>query len=314
MRHTQNGSVWADGAMREWSDLSVPLMSDAILRAASVFDGIRADLTPDGRIRLLAGRAHIERLVRSARIMRLPLAYDVDEILLAAARVAQVELASTHQHIAYVRPMLVGAALTEHASQTSLTIAAFAQDDKLPDPIWMQIAALRRPSSDSVPPEMKAVANYQQTRMLRMAAQADGYADALLLNEHGRLAESTGAAVVVEHAGRLISPPTWESCLPSVTIEILERLAREIGIAFVREPVPLASVLAADGLALAGTLASLVPVCGVDGVPIPSGPAIGRLRDAYLAALHPKEEDSRFVGLMAYVEFSERDLLEKNES
>jgi branched-chain amino acid aminotransferase len=281
----QNGTVWADGRIRAWESLSVPLMSDAILRSAAVFDGMRADLTTDGRIRLLAGRAHVRRLIRSARAMRLALAFDTDGILQASALVARAELHATGMRVAYVRPMALGASLTEMGGPVSLTIAAFAQDDGPPQPIRVQISSLRRPAADSLPPQVKAVANYQVSRLARLQARADGYDDALLLNAQGRLAEAAGAAVLAERDGRIVTPCTWEGGLPSITVDVLERVAQAIDIPFAREPVDLATVWSADGLALAGTLADVVDVTAVDDLVMPAGKMIAALREAYFAAL-----------------------------
>ena len=133
MNGAQNGTVWADGRLRAWESLSVPLMSDALLRSAVVFDGMRADLTADDQVRLLAGRAHAQRLVRSARSLRLPLAFDVNEILQASALVARTEMIATGKRLAYVRPMALSARLTELDGPVSLTIAAFAQDGRPPN-------------------------------------------------------------------------------------------------------------------------------------------------------------------------------------
>jgi branched-chain amino acid aminotransferase len=299
MKGVQNGTVWADGQLRAWESLSVPLMSDALLRAAVVFDGMRADLTAEGQVRLLAGRAHVARLVRSARAMRMPLGFGVDEILEASALVARTEMNATGRRVAYVRPMAIGARLTESEGPVSLTIAAFAQDEKDPGSVRLQVSSLRRPAADSIPPQIKAIANYQLSRLARIQAQADGYGDALLLNAHGRLAESAGAAVLVEKDGRLISPPAWEGALPSITVDVLERLARAIGIPFVREPVELTTVWSADGLALAGTLSDVIDVSGVDDLDLPPGDAIATLRSAFFSALKGAEHQE----LMQFAQF-----------
>ncbi|MEV0461279.1 hypothetical protein, partial [Catellatospora methionotrophica] len=101
MNDAQNGTVWADGALRPWSALAVPLMSDAVLRSVAVFEGMRADRADDGGILLLAGAAHARRLLASARALRLPVAYGTDEILAAAAEVARAELDATGACTAY---------------------------------------------------------------------------------------------------------------------------------------------------------------------------------------------------------------------
>lgn len=301
MQGAQNGTVWADGRLRSWESLSVPLMSDAVMRSAAVFDGMRADLTADGQVRMLAGRAHAQRLVRSARSMRLPLAFDVDEILQASALVARSEMTAAGKRVAYVRPMALGARLTEADGPVSLTIAAFAQDEKVPEPIRLHVSSLRRPTSDSLPPQIKAIANYQLSRLARIQAHALGYGDALLLNTYGRLAEAAGSAVLIEKDGRLISPPAWEGALPSITVDVLEDLARAIGIPFTREPVELTTIWSADGLALAGTLSDVVDVTAVDDLDVPQGKAIAALRSAFVTALSGAEHQD----LMQFARYDE---------
>ncbi|MEO3755209.1 aminotransferase class IV [Streptomyces sp. B6B3] len=303
MSDEQNGTAWADGSLREWRSLSVPLMSDAVVRAAAVFDGMRADLTGDGRVRLLSGRAHARRLLRHARSLRIAVAYDEEEILRAASVVARAEFDATGRTLAYVRPMALGARLTDEAGPCSLTIAAFAQETADHDAtVRVQVSALRRPGPDSLPPQVKSVANYQLSRLARLGARAAGFDDALFLNPEGRLAEAAGAAVLVERDGRVFTPPSWEGCLPSITVDVMERIAAEVGIPFSRAPIPLPDVTAADGVALAGTLADLVDVSCLDDADIPPGPTIATLRRHFRSAL----SGSELSPLLEFSEFSSR--------
>jgi len=295
----QNGTVWADGALRDWQSVSVPLMSDAVLRSAAVFEGMRADRSRDGRVRLLAGHAHVKRLMNSARALRIPISYSAEEILAAAALVANAELDATGCRVAYVRPMALGASLAVSGTPYCLTIAAFAQEDRAPTAVRAQISSFRRPSPDSLPPQVKAVANYQLTRIARITARAAGYDEAFFLNMEGRLAEAAGAAVIIERQGRLITPPHWDGCLPSITVDIVERIASAIKLPFTREPVPLGALCAADGIALAGTLADLVDVTSLDDLDVPPGQDIATLRRHY----HEAIADGAFSDLLDFVTF-----------
>lgn len=284
----QNGTLWVDGGLRDWSSATVPLMSDAVVRAASVFDGMRAYLADDGSIRLLSGRAHAKRLLRSARVLDIPVDYDVEEIVAAAATVAQAELTETPVEVAYIRPMALAANISADRDH-SLTIAGFAWQAPPRTAVRLQVSSLRRPPADTLPPQVKAVANYQLSRLARKAALAAGMDDALFLNHDGRLAESAGAAVVVEQDGVITTPPAWEGALPSITVDMLERIAAATGVEFVRRPVPWPSVRCADGVALAGTLDDLVDVSAVDDVTLQRGSAIAELRGHYRAALAGSE-------------------------
>lgn len=285
MERVQNGTIWADGRLRAWTEVGVPLMSDAVLRGLAVFDGLIAD-RHHGVLALLAGEAHARRLVANARVLRLASQVDVAQVLDACLEAASAEAESSGTDVIYVRPMLVGAPVVSDArGDTTLTVAAFAQRDvAVPDPVRLQLAAWRRPQGDSLPAQVKAVTNYQLSRVVRLAARAAGYDDALVLNTNGRLAESAGAAVLVESDGVVRTPPPWEDALDSVTVRVLARLAEAEGIPLVHEPVSLAAVHAADGLALAGTLSDVVPVSSLDDVALPGGPLLDLLRDRFLDA------------------------------
>lgn len=126
MSAMQNGKVWVNGRVRPWGDASVPLMSSAILRAMAVFDGMLA-VDRGGVTTIVAGKAHAQRLIDSARAVAIPMSYGVEEILEASVLTAREEMAHTESRFVYVRPMALGAALPGATDGASLTIACFAQ-------------------------------------------------------------------------------------------------------------------------------------------------------------------------------------------
>ncbi|WP_151770806.1 aminotransferase class IV [Streptomyces abyssomicinicus] len=260
----QNGTIWLDGALADWEEARLPLMSDALLRGLSVFDGLVARRQTDGSLALLGAERHLDRLSRSCQVLGLPLEGGTDGLLEGCRAAAEQEAAGFPDCDVYIRPMVVGAVLTPRAREASVTVAAFRQEPGAPAPVTLQTSAWRRPTDDTLPPALKVVGNYQLTRLARLEAKKAGYDDALVLNAQGRVAESAGAAVVQEHGGRLSSPPPWEGCLDSVTVALLAAIARAEGIEWAREPLLRTTVLGADGLALAGTLADVVPVSRLD--------------------------------------------------
>lgn len=286
MAKIQNGTVWVNGEIRPWDAAAVPLMSSAILRAMAVFDGMVAIDRGRG-VGIVAGHAHAQRLHDSARSVSIPLAYDVEEILEASIRTAQAEMDSTGSRFVYVRPMALGADLPGSSDGASLTIACFGQSQPTasPSPIRMLTSPWRRPRSDAMPASVKAVANYQITRLARAQANGVGRDDAILLNDAGRVAEAAGAALLIERGGRLISPSAWEDCLPSITVDVLGRLAHRVGSAIDREPMPLADLHSATAVATAGTLADVVPVTAIDHANYAQGTLLPALREEYVRAL-----------------------------
>jgi branched-chain amino acid aminotransferase len=287
----QNGSIWIDTSLSSWDKATVPVMSDAVLRALSVFDGLIA-VEHEGKAALVAAQAHARRLLRSARVVDLDHTFSASEILRACQSVANAELDSTGAGVVYVRPMLIGAPMSSRSSGTSLVVTAFAQPTYFAEPklTRLQTSALRRPPGDAISPAVKATANYHLTRLVRSQAAKAGFEDALLLNSTGRVAEAAGSAILVELDGVLCTPPTSEDCLPSITIDLLAQVADEIDVPFRRQPIGLAEAHGADALALAGTLTPLTPVSNLDHISYGPGTSMRRIRDAYLTALQARTD------------------------
>jgi branched-chain amino acid aminotransferase len=62
---------------------------------------------------------------------------------------------------------------------------------------------------------------------------AEGFDDALLLNEKGRLAECTSANIFLVRDGRVLTPPLSSGCLAGITREVLFEVAPKVGIEIV---------------------------------------------------------------------------------
>jgi branched-chain amino acid aminotransferase len=74
------------------------------------------------------------------------------------------------------------------------------------------------------------ILSWAQNALLLERAHAQGFDDALLLNERGELAECTSANVFVVRGGGVLTPPLSSGCLPGVTREVLFEIASSAGI------------------------------------------------------------------------------------
>jgi branched-subunit amino acid aminotransferase/4-amino-4-deoxychorismate lyase len=115
---------------------------------------------------------------------------------------------------------------------------------------------------------------YQNNRLALLKAEAQGAFEALLLNEHGRLAEGSRSNVALVLPEGIFTPPESEGCLPgTVRHRLLERGA-------IREkPLALEDLAAAGGLLLMNSLIGVLPVSRLDGRGLPVGPEAARLRE-----------------------------------
>ena len=114
---------------------------------------------------------------------------------------------------------------------------------------------------------------YQKNRVALRKAEALSAFEALLLNEHGRLAEGSRSNVALVLPEGIFTPPESEGCLPgTVRRRLLEREA-------IRErPLTLEDLAAAEGLLLMNSLIGVLPVSRIDGRQLPVGPEAARLR------------------------------------
>ena len=105
--------------------------------------------------------------------------------------------------------------------------------------------------------------------MARIEGRGRGYEDMILLNASGRVAESTGACILMVRDGELATTPTWEGAMESITVDVLNKLAASSGIDLVHRPIERSELHVADELGLTGTLTEITLVRTVDEYPLP---------------------------------------------
>jgi len=94
---------------------------------------------------------------------------------------------------------------------------------------------------------------------------ADRADDALMLNEHGRVACSTVANIFLLKEQSLITPSSGEAILPGITRAKLNGGARELGLELQLRPVEYEELHAAEAVFLTTSLRLATPVSSIDG-------------------------------------------------
>src|SRR5581483_813363 len=219
---------------------------------------------------------HVRRLLQSMTILRLHTAFAAADLELAVVEL----LGATPWHediylrlLAFEGYDVVGAWPTD--ARANILINA------VPRPSTMGtgrtksccVSSWRRISDESMPPRVKASANYLNSRNAYLQAAADGYDDAIMLNQTGHVAECTGACVFVVRDGALITPPVTESILESITRATLIQLVKEeLGVDPVQRPIDRTELYIADEIFVSGTGGGEVtPVTSVDRYQVGSG-------------------------------------------
>ena len=274
-----------DGVLVPYAEVRVHISAEALTRALSVFEGLKGYWDDDGStFAIRSPRAHDERLLRSARLLHVPVDVDYPEFLRRIDDLAS-ELLVPGRDL-WFRTTLYG---TEghwgEGTRASLIITAFTQPMTAPKPMRLTVSSWRRGTDLDLPTRVKTGANYVPARLARIEAHGRGADDAILLNRDGRVAESTGSCVLVATEGGLVSPPPSEGALDSITVRTLARVCAAEGLALERRPIERSELLVADEVAVAGTISELTAVSDVDGQAFPTGGLMGEVYAAYMGVM-----------------------------
>ena len=275
---------WAlvNGELVPYTDVKIHIGAEALTRALSVFEGVKGYWDTAGEVfSIRTPRRHYDRLRRSASLFHIPVRFSYDQFLAGLEKLAG-ELLVTDKDLWFRPTMYVTHGHWGEATEADLVVTAFSQRKLDPDPMRLGVTSWRRASDLVLPTRVKSSANYVGARMARIEVRRLGYDDAIMLNDAGRVAEATGARVLMVQRGRIVTPPTSESCLDSITVDILEEVAKELGMPFDRRPIERTELLAADECGLAGTISELTLVSELDGVEYDQTGLLAQLRQRYL--------------------------------
>lgn len=267
--------IWRDGEFVPWQDATIHVMSHVVHYGSCVFEGLRCYETAAGGA-IFRLREHMRRLVDSARIYRMPVAYDVDAMMEACVgTVAANGLTSC-----YLRPLLVRTgqdmAIVQPVNQIETFVIAwrwgtYLGKSALTDGVDVRVSSWRRPAPDTFPAMAKAGGNYLNSQLAKMEARADGYAEGIMLDSFGFVSEGSGENLFLVRDGVLYTPTVHAGILQGITRDSVIRLAGDVGLEVREQTIPREMLYVADELFFTGTAAELTPIRSVDRIPIGTG-------------------------------------------
>ncbi len=292
MAHTASLSqlqhpTWAlvNGELVRYEDVKIHISAEALTRALSVFEGLKGYWTEDNEVfAVRSPRRHYDRLRRSAALLHIPISFSYEEFLSGLATLG-AELLVAERDLWFRTTLYVTEGHWGEGTVADLVVTAFTQQKNDPDPMRLGVSTWRRAADVALPTRVKSSANYVGGRLARIETRRLGYDDAILLNDGGRVAEATGACVLIANGGKIISPPTSEGCLDSITVDTLATIAETLRIPFARQPVERTELLTAEECGVAGTISELTMVEEIDGFHYAQDGVLSRLRETYLKVM-----------------------------
>ncbi len=283
----REGWIWFNGEIVPWGDAKVHVLTHGLHYGSCVFEGERAY----GGV-IFKSTEHSIRFRNSAEIMDFEIPYSVEELNAAKDKVVAMNGGGDQ----YVRPV---------AWRGSEMMAVSAQNNKIHvaiatwhwpsmfDPetkmkgIKLDIAEYRRPDPQCAPVHAKAAGLYMICTISKHKAEKKGYADAMMLDWQGRVAECTGANIFFTRDGA-IHTPIADCFLNGITRQTVIQLAKDQGLELIERRIMPEELSTFNECFIVGSAAEVTPVAEIGPYRFTPGNISRTLMDAYTNAIRPK--------------------------
>ncbi len=276
----RDGFIWFNGKTLPWRDAKVHFLTHALHYGSSVFEGVRCY---GGRIFKL--NEHSQRLIDGCKTMDMKIPYTLEQI-----NEACLETVRANNIVdGYLRPLAWRGAeqmgVSAQAARIHLAVAAwewpsYFSAEAREKGIRIKTSTWRRPAPDSAPVHVKASGLYMICTLSKHMAERDGYADCLMLDYRGQVAELTGANFFMIKGGEIHTPKP-DCFLNGITRQTVIELARQNGFKIIERAIMPDELKDAEECFATGTAAEVTPIGEIDGITYKVGPVTRALREAY---------------------------------
>jgi branched-chain amino acid aminotransferase len=279
--------IWFDGKLIPTAESKMSVLTHGLHYASCVFEGERAY---GGKI--FKSTEHTERLKNSARVFDFEIPYSVAEI--DAAK--ELVLDKNKQKDAYVRPVAwrgsEALGVSAQNNKIHLAIATwewpsyFHPEQRLKG-LRLDLADYRRPDPETAPCLAKAAGLYMICTISKHRAEQRGYADAMMLDWQGRVAECTGANIFFVKDGK-IHTPIADCFLAGITRATAMQLARRRNIEVIERRIMPDELSSFSECFITGTAAEVTAVAEIADWKFTPGRVTQTLMNDYTAEVQPK--------------------------
>jgi branched-chain amino acid aminotransferase len=268
--------LWLSGRLVPWDEATVHISMIGWPAVGAVFEGIRAYWNAEKReLYVFRLQEHMRRFSTSMKLMRMTPSFSGDQI---AAALCELLRANEIAEDAYCQPLaFTGGSLW----------GSRAGDVSVPDIVVTTrpsssgllsgrvstagVSSWTRISDNVLPPRIKAIPNYANSRLASYEAQQNGYDQPIFLNTAGKVAEGSGSCLFIVRDGVAITPPITASVLESITRDACIHLLRDLDVPVQERDMDRTELYIADEVFFCGTAMEVHPVVQVDGYQVGEG-------------------------------------------
>jgi branched-chain amino acid aminotransferase len=264
--------IWHNGELIPWEKATIHVMSHVVHYGSSVFEGLRCYGQPQGSA-VFRLPEHMQRLLDSAKIYRMAIPYSLEELCAGVVELIEANGVTP----CYIRPIVLRGygemGVDPKGSPVEVYIANFPWGKYIPsnEGADVCVSSWNRLAPNTLPALAKAGANYMNSQLIRMEAEANGYAEGIGLDVNGLVSEGSAENIFVVRNGVLYTPPLANSTLSGITRDSVLTLIRHLGLTVIEQPIPREMLYIADEVFFTGTATEVQPIRSVDRILVGDG-------------------------------------------
>ncbi|HCO38871.1 MAG TPA: branched chain amino acid aminotransferase [Aquificaceae bacterium] len=282
-----------EGSFVPIEEAKINIKTNSFHYGTAVFEGIRAYWNEDQKqLYLLFAKEHYQRLLKNCKTMFMELPYTVEDLVnitVELLRKNEVKEDVYIRPIAYFKDLKLTPKLIDYTPEIAIYTYNFGRYLDTSKGIRVKVSSWRRNDDNSIPSRWKVAGAYVNSALAKTEAIMSGYDEAIMLNQHGFVAEGSGENIFLIRDGKAITPSYSEHILEGITRSAVKKLLKnELVIEVEERPVARSELYVADEIFMTGTAAEVTPVIEVDNRKIGNGeigPITKELQDIYFRAV-----------------------------
>ncbi|MBA2518550.1 MAG: branched-chain amino acid transaminase [Chloroflexia bacterium] len=263
-----------EGRIVPFAEAKISIGTHAVQYGTGAFAGVRGYLDADGEtINIFRLPEHCGRLLNSAKLLRAELPFTRESL---AETIVSLLKANAPTSDVYIRPFI-------YKSSIQLTPRLQGLNDELA--IYMLtlgdyldtggvkaiVSSWIRVPDHAIPSRGKLSGSYINSALAKDEAEEKGADEAILLDQHGHVAEGSACNLFLVRDGTLITAPITGDILEGITRRTVFQFAQDAGIPTVERTIDRSELYIADEAFFCGTGVQIAQIASIDGRPVGDG-------------------------------------------
>ncbi|MCH8859653.1 MAG: branched-chain amino acid transaminase [Thaumarchaeota archaeon] len=300
------GKIWMNGKLVPFKNAKVHVLTHALHYSTAIFEGLRCYNTPKGSA-IFRLPEHVDRFFNSAKMYSMKMQYNKKQITDAIIKTVK----NSTLKECYIRPLAYYGygelGLTPTQNKVDIAIACWpwkmgeSKAGKFTG-AKCKISSWIRIDSAAQPMKAKAASNYSNAALARVEALKEGYDEAIMLNNQGKIAEGSAENIFILKDDKIITPPLTAGVLEGITRDSVIQIIEFNGGEVIEVDLDREDLYVADEVFMTGTAAEVKSVTEIDKTVIGNGKPgkiTKALQKSFIDVTMGKDE--RFLSWLKYI-------------